>query len=386
MKEFDMIVIGGGMVGAATALGLAKQGKKVLILERNEPIPFAPEQPMDLRVSALSHASVNILKSLGVWDEIVGMRLCPYRRLETWEYLQCRLGFDADSLGLPELGFIVENRVVQLALWSACKGQENLTLLSAVNITGFDSILNGHKVLLESGETFFAPLLVGADGAHSRVRDHAHIGVTAWDYRHHCMLVNVETALPQQDVTWQYFTKAGPRAFLPLKGHQASLVWYDTPSRIKQLCALSKEALRVEILENFPKELGDIQVLQAGAFPLTRRHAHSYFNNRVVLIGDAAHTINPLAGQGVNLGFKDVCALLKTVEEAGMAWKEPRALEGYEKSRKYDNHLMQAGMDIFYAGFSNEILPLKIMRNIGLKLAQNSGEIKKQVLKYAMGL
>lgn len=383
-----MIVIGGGMVGAATALGLAKQGKQVLCLERVKPLPFFPTDPMDLRVSALSCASVNILKSLNVWESIVGMRLCPYRRLETWEYLQCRLGFDADSLGLPELGFIVENRIVQLALWQACKSQKNLTLRSPVNITSMRSVSQneGHEIELDNGEIFYGRLLVGADGAHSPVRDYANIGVTAWDYRHHCMLVNVKTALAQQDVTWQYFTKAGPRAFLPLKDHQASLVWYDSPSRIKQLCALPKDALRIEILNHFPKELGDIEVLQAGSFALTRRHAHSYFKNAVVLVGDAAHTINPLAGQGVNLGFKDVCALLKALEDAGMDWNEPCVLQEYEKSRKCDNHIMQMGMDVFYTGFSQATLPLKILRNIGLKLAQNSGEIKKRVLKYAIGL
>ncbi|OEE75366.1 2-octaprenyl-3-methyl-6-methoxy-1,4-benzoquinol hydroxylase [Enterovibrio norvegicus FF-162] len=386
MKQFDIIVVGGGMVGAATALGLARQGKRVAMVERIAPQAFSPEQPMDLRVSAISPASVSLLTSLKVWDSVLKMRLCPYRRLETWEHPECRIRFDAQSMDLSELGFIVENRVLQLALWKACEAQENLALLCPVNIVAMQPDGDGHRVELESGEVLHGRWLVGADGANSRVRDYANIGVTAWDYRQHCMLINVKTELPQQDVTWQWFTPDGPRSFLPLTGHQGSLVWYDSPSRIKQLGAMTPAALKQEILSHFPKELGDIEVLQHGAFPLTRRHAQSYYRNNVVVLGDAAHTINPLAGQGVNLGFKDVDALLDVAADAGVEWINDSVLGAYERKRKPDNLIMQAGMDLFYAGFSNEIAPLKLLRNVGLKLAEKSGPIKKQVLKYAMGL
>lgn len=149
---------------------------------------------------------------------------------------------------------------------------------------------------------------------------------------------------------------------------------------------MSPEALRDEILAHFPQELGDIEVIQQGAFPLTRRHAQRYFNKNVVILGDAAHTINPLAGQGVNLGFKDVDALLDVVADAGVEWLNEDVLASYERKRKPDNLIMQTGMDVFYGGFSNEIAPLKLLRNVGLKLAENSGPVKQQVLKYAMGL
>ncbi|MBV7300503.1 2-octaprenyl-3-methyl-6-methoxy-1,4-benzoquinol hydroxylase [Enterovibrio paralichthyis] len=386
MKQFDIIVVGGGMVGAATALGLAKQGKRVAMVERAAPKPFDPEQPMDLRVSAISPASVALLKSLKVWDSVLGMRLCPYRRLETWEHPECRIRFSADSMDLSELGFIVENRVLQLALWQACEAQENLEVTCPANILAMLPDSQGHIVELDDGTILHGRWLVGADGANSRVRDYAKIGVTAWDYRQHCMLVNVKTELPQQDITWQWFTPDGPRSFLPLPGHQGSLVWYDSPSRIKQLCAMSPQALRSEILQHFPKELGDIEVIRQGAFPLTRRHAQRYFNKGVVVLGDAAHTINPLAGQGVNLGFKDVDALLDVVADAGIEWLSDDVLAAYERKRKPDNLIMQTGMDVFYGGFSNEIAPLKLLRNVGLKLAESSGPIKVQVLKYAMGL
>ncbi len=386
MKRFDVIVIGGGMTGAATALGLAKQGKCVALIEREAPVSFDPEQPMDLRVSALSPASVALLQSLEAWDAVKEMRFCPYRRLETWEHAYARLTFHAESLGLPELGFIVENRVIQLALWAQSKTKENLTLLSPACVINMTKEESGHRVELDNGEVLQAPCLVGADGANSAVREYANIGVTAWDYRQHCLLIHVKSALPQQDITWQYFTPRGPRAFLPLQDKEASLVWYDTPSRVQSLCAMPLDVLKEEIITHFPKELGEIEVIKAGAFPLTRRHAQTYVKNNVVLIGDAAHTIHPLAGQGVNLGFKDVTSFLFALECAKEKWHCPCVYQRYEKERKLDNHMMQLGMDLFYAGFSNECAPLKIIRNAGLKMANKEGLLKRHVLKYALGL
>lgn len=399
MNHFDIIVVGGGMVGAAAALGLAQQGKRVAMIERAPPIPFSAEQAMDLRVSAISHTSVNLLTSLGVWKAISEMRLCPYRALETWEFSQCELRFTAAMVDLPELGFMVENRVIQLALWQACEHETNVSIFSPTDIVRFSRDESsrdksaghvGHVVELDNGDKLHGCWLLGADGANSRVRDYANIGVTAWDYRQHCLLINVQTELPQQDITWQWFTPQGPRAFLPLPGHHASLVWYDSPSRINNLRAMSASQLRAQVLTHFPKRLGDIDVDQHGAFPLTRRHAQRYHQDGVGLLGDAAHTINPLAGQGVNLGFKDVQALIDvvaTMEEEGTGERLNDALLAtYQRRRKPDNLLMQTGMDLLYGGFSVEIAPFKMLRNLGLAVANHSGPIKKQVLKYALGL
>ncbi|MGY3569020.1 2-octaprenyl-3-methyl-6-methoxy-1,4-benzoquinol hydroxylase [Vibrio paucivorans] len=387
MSKFDVAVIGGGMVGAATAIGFAKQGRKVAVVEGYAPKAFSPEQPMDIRVSAISEHSVAILDELGAWSDIAKMRVCPYRRLETWEHPECRTRFHSDELGMPQLGYIVENRLIQLGLWQQLTQYENIELFCPDTLENieFDEV---NKVVLASGTTLEAELVVGADGANSKVRSLAGIGVTAWDYRQHCMLINVRTALPQQDITWQQFTSSGPRSFLPLPSldgvGQGSLVWYDSPKRIKQLCAMTPEKLREEIVAHFPPELGDIEVLQFGSFPLTRRHAQSYSKKNCVLVGDSAHTINPLAGQGVNLGFKDVEVLLEVT--AGQEVIGTSVLNHYQRKRKPDNLLMQSGMDLFYKGFSNDIAPLRFMRNAALKIAENSGPLKKQVLKYALGL
>ncbi|WP_064602377.1 2-octaprenyl-3-methyl-6-methoxy-1,4-benzoquinol hydroxylase [Photobacterium sp. J15] len=386
MEQYDVVVAGGGMVGAATALGLAQQGLSVAVIEGKEPQPYHPEQPMDLRVSAISPNSVALLTRLGAWDNILKMRLCPFKRLETWEHPECRTRFSADEMNLDRLGFIVENRIIQLGLWQQFSDYPTLTLLCPARMEQAEAVEGGYRVVLSDGRLLQTRLLVGADGANSQVRQQAGIGITAWDYRQHCMLINVETALPQQDITWQMFTPNGPRSFLPLPGHQASLVWYDSPLRIHQLSGMTPAQLHEQIKAHFPEELGEFKVLNHGSFPLTRRHAQDYSKPGVVLLGDAAHTINPLAGQGVNLGFKDVDVLLHEIEKAGKEWAVPSVLKAYERRRRPDNLLMQTGMDVFYTTFSNSLLPIKLMRNAGLKLAEHAGPLKKQVLKYAMGM
>lgn len=383
MNKYDVAVIGGGMVGAAVALGFAEQGRRVVVIEGKAPTPYAPQQAMDVRVSAISNHSVALLESLGAWQAIQSMRACPYKRLETWEHPECRTRFHSDDVACEQLGYIVENRIIQLGLWSQFSAWPNLALRCPVTV---EHIEYGpvNQVTLSDGEVIEAGLIVGADGAHSRVRRSAGIGITAWDYRQHCMLINVKTDLPQQDITWQQFTPSGPRSFLPLCGHQASLVWYDTPKRIRQLKAMTPLQLASEIKTHFPAELGGLEVIQSGSFLLTRRHAQRYYTPHCVLVGDAAHTINPLAGQGVNLGFKDVEALLNVTRDHEEILLSH--LTQYERRRRPDNLLMQTGMDLFYKGFSNDKVPLKWIRNAALKVAEHSGPIKHQVLRYALGM
>ncbi len=384
MKEYDYTIVGGGMVGAATAIGLLKLGYRVAVIEYKAPDLFDDSQSMDIRVSAISQSSVDLLEALGAWQYIKEMRVCPYKRLETWEHPECRTRFHSDALDMEQLGFIVENRLIQLGLWQVFSTFENLNVITPAKIADLEFFTDHNVLTLENGDKIKTKWVIGADGANSYVRQKAKIGITAWDYRQHCMLINIETAEAQQDITWQWFTPSGPRSFLPLHGNKGSLVWYDSPQRIKQLSSMNSIQLEKEIKAYFPQELGEFTVEQSGSFPLTRRHAQKYVDHRCVLLGDAAHTINPLAGQGVNLGFKDVKVLLEEIESKGL--EVDKALRIYESRRKADNLAMQSSMDLFYTLFSNSLPAVKFLRNVGLKLADSSGALKTQALKYALGL
>ena len=239
---------------------------------------------------------------------------------------------------------------------------------------------------LDDGTALAARWVLACDGAESHTRKLAGIGVSRFEYRQHCMLINIDTDFAQEDITWQQFTPSGPRAFLPLPGRHGSLVWYDSPARIRALAAMSNEALAVEVRRHFPSRLGGFTVTDKGSFPLVRRHANDYHAGRVVLLGDAAHTINPLAGQGVNLGFKDVACWAGLLGKAGAQWHELALAGRYEGRRRPDNLLMQSGMDLFYGVFSNEIGPLRLARNLALNLADKAGPLKEMALRYALGL
>lgn len=386
----DVVILGGGMIGAATAIGLAQLGLSVTVIEAFRPEAYSSEQAIDLRVSAISLATETLLERLGALESLTQMRRAPYLGLETWELEGCITRFHADAIGVSHLGHIVENRLIQLALWEQFESLDNLELLCPRSLDSFSRSENGVCVTLDDGQRLDAKLLVGADGANSRVRTWAGIGLTGWDYAQSAMLINIETAIEQQDVTWQQFTPKGPRSLLPLPGNNASLVWYDDASRIAQLSTLSNAALAQQIKMHFPERLDrQFEVLNKGSFKLTRRHAQSYFADNLVILGDAAHTINPLAGQGVNIGFKDVDALMAVISDKlsqQEAWWSNAALSEYQNRRYRDNQLMMSAMDLFYAGFSNDLLPLKVLRNAALKLANIDSPIKKQVLKYAMGL
>jgi 2-octaprenyl-3-methyl-6-methoxy-1,4-benzoquinol hydroxylase len=391
---FDFCVVGGGMVGSAMALGLAKLGFKVAIIEPNMPIPFAPEQPPDMRVSAISLTSENLLQDLDVWAEIKNMRLCPYKRLSVWDKPSCRTDFNCSDIEQPHLGHIIENRLVQIGLHTVIDANPNVVFYENFKVTDITSS-DFSNVTLEDGQIIQAKMLIGADGGNSAVRDAVNIGVQGWQYSQQALGIQIRTKDEQQDITWQQFTPEGPMAFLPLYDGFASLVWYHSAADIQHLKSLSKTKLKQHILQHFPADLVDFEVIDMASFPLTRMHANHYFKGNAVIIGDAAHTINPLAGQGVNLGFKDVAALVGVIRDE-LATHDRAAvlqqshychwLNKYQVARRNDNLIMMSAMDLLYSTFSNNNMPLKLLRNLGLKLANNAGPIKNNAMKYAMGL
>ena len=388
MNGYDCIVVGGGMVGAAAALSLAELGLHVVVVEKSVSDAFDETAPYDLRVSAISLGSQFLLEQLDAWHEIVNKRVAPYSRLGVWEEEISYAEFNANELNQPYLGHIVENRLIQLSLWEKLKAHSRVTIKCPQKVCTLTNTEHQVTLALEN-EELNAKLLIAADGAHSNVRQMTGIGVTGWQYGQSAMLIHVETELAQQNITWQQFRPSGPVAMLPLQGNQASLVWYHHAKEIERLNGLSNDALTKEVMQSFPKRLGRIKVLNKGSFPLARQHANQYVQQRVVLLGDAAHTINPLAGQGVNLGFKDVSALRNVLGDAignNKSWYSEEVLMRYQKVRKQDNLMMMSAMDSFYCTFSNNFLPMKIARNIGLFAANRAGGLKRKALAYACGI
>ncbi|MEP2650358.1 MAG: FAD-dependent monooxygenase [Paraglaciecola sp.] len=389
---FDIGVVGGGMLGSALAIGLGKLGLNVALIEPHMPKAFNESQLPDMRVSAISLTSGKLITELGAWDNIEAMRLCPYARLSVWDDPRCRTDFESTSLGQPYLGHIIENRIVQLGLQQTLSDYSNIHVFANEDATTVQ-LGSKSKITLSCGKTIEAKLIVGADGAQSKVREAANIGVQGWQYTQQALGIKIKTNGPQQDITWQQFTPDGPMAYLPLFDGYGSLVWYQSVEQITLLKGLSKTKLKQQIQQHFPSDLVDFEVLDVASFGLTRMHANQYFKGNTVLVGDAAHTINPLAGQGVNLGFKDVSVLLDIIEKqqaeaASDVWLlSPESwLKEYEKCRRKDNLVMMSAMDVLYAAFSNSYMPFKVLRNLGLKLANASGPLKNQAMKYAMGL
>ena len=389
-QKFDVVIIGGGMVGATVACGLGNSNLKVAIIEQSLPESFLTTQPHDLRVSALSIASKNILKSVGAWQGILDRRFCPFKRMRVFETAG-DTEFCSDNIEKTELGFIVENRVTQLALLDRLQQFENMHFFAPIGIKKIVySPTNETQLELDDGQKLSAKVLVAADGGQSRVRQTVGLGVTSWDYKQHAMVIYVETEYPQQDITWQRFTPSGPQAFLPLSDNFGSLVWYNSPDEVRRLKALSNESLMQELTREFPDCLGKLkQILGVASFPLKRQHAQSYVKQGAVLVGDAAHMINPLAGQGVNIGLLDAAALAEVLVEAdkkGKNIEDVSVLKQYESMRRSENLKMMTVMDIFYRSFSNTILPIKFVRNLGLGLAERITPLKNKVMKAAMGL
>jgi 2-octaprenyl-3-methyl-6-methoxy-1,4-benzoquinol hydroxylase len=419
MKYFDCVVVGGGMVGAASALTLAQLGLRVALVEQSEPEPYSAEQNSDLRVSAISLASQQLLEQVDAWSQVTQWRACPYKRLGVWEQSYAYTEFNADDIEQKQLGHIVENRLLQLALWQKVNIHTNIDLFCPYNLVDLSQDATQVSLRLKNATSsvetnITTQLVIAADGANSQVRKMVDIGITAWDYQQSAMLINVKTEKPQQDITWQKFLPTGPIAFLPLtrtplakvalseeslskgnteQGGYASLVWYQQRDEIKRLSALSNQQLQHEITTVFPKRLGEIEVITKGSFPLTRRHANSYQSQRVLLLGDAAHTINPMAGQGVNLGFKDVKALQTVIASAignGECWHNIDVLSRYETMRRKDNLLMMSTMDALYHSFSHPSPLVKTLRNVSLfainKVPFINTVVKNKALAYACGI
>jgi 2-octaprenylphenol hydroxylase len=390
-SRFDLVVVGGGMVGAALACACSGKGLSIAVVESREPRRAWPAGEVDLRVSAINRASQRILERVGAWARMMELGISPYREMHVWDAVgRGSIHFDSADLGEPNLGHIVENRVTQLALWECLERAQDVTLLCPAGID--DLALSPEAALLEltDGSRLAARLLVGADGRDSFVRDRLGIATRGWLYDQHAIVANVQVGKWHEETAWQRFLPTGPLAFLPLLDGRCSIVWSVTESRGRELLALDEPAFARALGDALEHRLGEIgEVGPRASFPLRLQHAEHYVEPHLALIGDAAHAVHPLAGQGVNLGFLDAAELAAAIDTAlarkrdiGGLW----ALRRFERARRGENGLMLMAMDGFKRLFSNRVLPLAALRSAGLVATDRIGPIKHLFMRHALGL
>lgn len=396
--EYQLVIVGAGMVGAALAAGLANSGISIALVEPNIAKPLSIPSTcseFDTRVSAITAQSESLLTRLGAWGLIEPRRKSPYQGMTVWDGEGTgEVNFNANDLHVPCLGTIVENREIVWALQQVVEQGNNIThIRDTVSHIDNQDEQGLTPVFLASGEILKTQLLVGADGALSRIKQWAEFANCEWDYQHQALVATVELEQSHQQTAWQRFRQQGPLALLPLAANNdktCSIVWSTHDEECQSLLALNDDEFCLALGQAFEFRLG--QVVKVGprmAFPLRQRHAKNYVVPGIALVGDAAHTIHPLAGQGVNLGFKDVVALseeLLRAQQQGLNLGELSILQRYQRRRQADNLLMMAAMEGFKRLFAAEQPLIRLIRNQGMRLFNRVSAIKQHVVMQAMGL
>lgn len=390
-QQFDVVIVGGGMVGAVAACALARGGIKVALLETHEPPRSWPGEPADTRVSALTKATQNILEMLDAWPGMVERGVCPYRDMRVWDASgHGELHFDCAGTPFPQLGYLVENRVTVAALWDVLAGLPGAVAVVPAKVVAMTLTESAREIELDDGRRLQAGLVIAADGRDSKLRTMAGIGVTGWDYGQTSIVASVTTRQSHRFTAWQRFLPEGPLAFLPLHNGQCSIVWTLSTETANANLELSDEAFLVALTDASGGILGDmLAVGRRAGFPLRFQYANHYIAERFALVGDAAHAMHPLAGQGANAGFLDAAALAELLIAAQRGQRplsSPKLLRQYERWRKGDNLAMMAGMDLLNKTYRLDS-PLAVsLRSTGMNWVNHAEWVKSWFNHYAMGL
>jgi len=401
-QDFDVVIVGGGIVGLSFASELAASDFSVAIIERNQVKAISDE--VDCRVSAINRFSLERFNRFGLMQSSLAERACAFEKMFVWDRTGLgQIQFDSAELGLPLLGVIIENSVLQQMLLESVKAADNITYLcpdeitaiqypaevSAVDVKPPDKLQQVSGVTLSSGKQLSAKLLVGADGANSKVREVAMIQRSQQSYAQHALVCNVRTSESHQHTAWQCFMPSGPLAFLPLFNGFSSIVWSLDEDAAKEKMALDEEAFKKALAQASEFRLGDIvEVGQRLLFPLSHGHAVEYVKPGLALIGDAAHSIHPLAGQGANLGIADAAVLAEVItaaRKAGRQWAAVHTLKKYQRQRIGANRLMEMSMTGFKELFGHDNALLAEVRNAGLSLVDHIPALKYRIVRQALG-
>lgn len=386
-NQYDVAIVGGGMVGAVLAVALTRTGFSVALVEAKRPAEFNPDSPYDLRQSAIAPAQRNVLNNLGLWDYIAQQRACPFTGMKVWEAgSDTELFLENTEVGVPQLGYIVDNGLIVASAW---RRFDDVDLYCPAKLADLAIDEEAATLTLDDGRRICAALVVGAEGANSPVREAVGIATTGWPYHQRCTVGAVTTGKHHRHIAWQRYTPTGPVAFLPLADGRCSLAWHADDEVALELAELDEADFCARLTEASGGVLGEVQAIEArGAFPLRLQHAKSYCRPRVVLVGDAAHVVHPMAGQGVNLGLLDVAELVEALETGRAAGRDPGTLvylKRYQRERMADNLMMLGATDVLKRLFGSHSTLLEKIRSGGIAAAAGFAPIRQIMIHHATG-
>ena len=385
----DLIIVGGGMVGLALACALRHSGLHIVIIERGEP-PVRKSLERDCRVSAIVMGNVRILQGIGVWKHLE-RDAGPMRAMRIWDNQeQGGIRFDASEIGEDMLGYLIENSCTQRAMHKALLESDHVEFCAPAEIKSIEWHDAYVEVQLADGRLMTTPLIVGADGGRSWVRDQAGIGVWQRDYGQKGIVATVRPERGHNDIAFQRFLPTGPLAMLPMTGGLCSIVWSTENSEAERLMAMNHDSFLEALNLTFGPVLGHIdEVGERAAFPLIAKLAKHFVRRRIALVGDAAHCIHPLAGLGVNLGLRDAMVLAQEISDAHRFdedWGDMSVLDRYMKLRMPDVLSVMGSMEGFHQLFTGTLPGLKELRGVGMRMFGNSGAIKQLLMRNSTGL
>ena len=390
----DILIIGGGLVGGTLGCALAKHGLKTVVVDVEEMTDML-DVAFDGRCSAIAQSSQKVLEAVGLWD-VLGPTANPMDDIHVTDGDSLVfLHYDHTDIGDQPFGWMVENRMIRQALFEVVPTLENLTVIAPDRVESLERDATSATATLKSGQTIRASMAIGCDGRGSKTRDDANIKLTSWSYKQVGIVCTVEHERPHNNIAHEHFLPSGPFAILPLKGTdakpgcQSSLVWTEREDLAPILMKLDEDDFVEELKLRFGDFLGDVKVVGSRfAYPLSLQFAEESTGQRLALAGDASHGMHPIAGQGLNMGLRDVAVLAEVLVDAhrlGLDVGDAFVLEKYEQGRRFDNHLMLAMTDVLNRLFSNNITPLKLARDVGLAIVEEIPPVKKFFMRHAMG-
>lgn len=381
--EFNVLIIGAGIVGLSAALAMAQRGYSVAVIDAQE--LKANTKNIDSRVYAINHASEQLLRELGAWQHVNSTRVSFYNHMHVWDAGNgACIDFDARDIAAKNLGAIIEESILKKALLEQIALQPTISLFPKSLVEEVCSNVD-HVMIRSKKQTWQGQLLMVADGANSPIRQLLKVDLTTWSYKQQALVATVSVEKVHQNTAYQVFHSDGPLAFLPLAdAHQCSIVWSADPIRIKQLMNLSEEEFNHTLTQAFSKKLGQVK-LSSGRkqFPLSMRHVKQYVGARWLLLGDAAHTIHPLAGQGLNVGLADVTSWIRCCQEGNFTSR--KVLGAYQRERKSAVWQMIVLMESLKQLFSYSFTPINFIRGVGLNLCNKIIPIKRLLIQQARG-